>query len=423
MRTWRNGLLVLTLSSLLLTAGGCGIIGVVPLAAAISIGLAMQEDEEEQEPAPTSPEVAGISPSTGVASGGTAVQIFGNRFQSGATVAIGGLAATNVVVVDGTEITCDTPPGNPGPADVLVTNPDGQSGALPGGFSYYLPPPDLVLISPVSGPYSGGTRITLTGTGFQAGATVTVGGNPCTNLDDTGVPTQILCDTPAGPPGTADVVVTNPDSQNDLLAGAFTYEALQVSSTFPAADTQGVYLDQTITLQFNLNVDPATVSAKSVQVTGPTGVKSGDLTVMGDQVAFTPVPAFASGNLYTITLPDGSQVPDALLSTSGLGLASVFSFTFRTGSQYAPDTDPPSLLSVHVSDGTTSLRSLNISGMPVNTLGVSPATSVIMRFDEGMDPASFTTTTVALTNNTSPTVPIGGTFRFFDNRTRVIFYP
>ncbi|MBI3650152.1 MAG: DUF11 domain-containing protein [Acidobacteria bacterium] len=43
-------------------------------------------------------------------------------------------------------------------------------------------PPTVTAISPVSGPVAGGTSVTITGTGFQAGATVTLGGTAATNI-------------------------------------------------------------------------------------------------------------------------------------------------------------------------------------------------------------------------------------------------
>jgi|GEM_PF-979549 len=83
--------------------------------------------------------------------------------------------------------------------------------------------PDLVTVTPVSGPSSGGTSITLTGTGFQSGAVVTVGGNACSGYDYAGIPVSIVCVTPAGTTGAKEVTVRNPDGRSDTLPGAFTY--------------------------------------------------------------------------------------------------------------------------------------------------------------------------------------------------------
>lgn len=82
------------------------------------------------------PVVTGIDPDEGSEDGGTAVTISGQYFRAGATVEIGGNAATGVTVEDDSEITCTTPAGSEGAADVTVENPDGQSDTLENGFTY-----------------------------------------------------------------------------------------------------------------------------------------------------------------------------------------------------------------------------------------------------------------------------------------------
>ena len=84
-------------------------------------------------PAPT---VSAISPNTGTANGGTAVTVTGTGFRSGATLTIGGMAATGVTVVSSTSITAKTPAHAAGAADVVVKNTDNQTGALSGGYTY-----------------------------------------------------------------------------------------------------------------------------------------------------------------------------------------------------------------------------------------------------------------------------------------------
>lgn len=81
------------------------------------------------------PTVSAISPASGSAAGGASVTITGTKFDSAATVTIGGAAATSVVVVSTTSITCVTPSGTDGAQDVVVTNTD-VSGTLTGGYTY-----------------------------------------------------------------------------------------------------------------------------------------------------------------------------------------------------------------------------------------------------------------------------------------------
>ncbi|HKV35091.1 MAG TPA: IPT/TIG domain-containing protein [Pyrinomonadaceae bacterium] len=84
-------------------------------------------------PAPT---VTAISPTSGSTSGGTSVTITGTGFSSGATVSLGGTAATNVTVVSSTSITATTPAHAAGMVNVAVTNTDSQSATLNNGYTY-----------------------------------------------------------------------------------------------------------------------------------------------------------------------------------------------------------------------------------------------------------------------------------------------
>ena len=100
--------------------------------------------------------------------------ITGTNFAAGATVTFGCTAATNVVVVNSTTITATTPAGSAGAVTVTVTNSGGQSGSLTSGFTY-IAPPTVSSVAPNNGSTSGGTAVTITGTNFAAGATVTFG--------------------------------------------------------------------------------------------------------------------------------------------------------------------------------------------------------------------------------------------------------
>jgi hypothetical protein len=82
------------------------------------------------------PKVSAISPNTGTVNGGTAVTLTGTGFLSGATVTIGGAAATGVTVVSSTSITAKTPAHAAGAADVAVKNTNNQVGTLSGGYTY-----------------------------------------------------------------------------------------------------------------------------------------------------------------------------------------------------------------------------------------------------------------------------------------------
>ena len=169
-------------------------------------------------PAPTS-----ISPTSGTTSGGTPVTISGTNFASGATVTFGGTAATNVVVVSSTTITATTPAQAAGAVNVVVTNSNGQSGTLTNGYTYTASPAPTS-ISPTSGPTGGGTPVTISGTNFASGATVTFGGTAATNVVVVSS-TTITATTPAQAAGAVNVVVTNSNGQSGTLTNGYTYTA------------------------------------------------------------------------------------------------------------------------------------------------------------------------------------------------------
>nr|WP_324291962.1 PKD domain-containing protein [uncultured Methanospirillum sp.] len=87
--------------------------------------------------------ITSISPSTGVNTGSvTITNLSGTLFQSGATVNLTrtgqpNITATNVQVVSSSQITCTLPLTGKaaGQWNIIVTNPDGQSGILANGFT------------------------------------------------------------------------------------------------------------------------------------------------------------------------------------------------------------------------------------------------------------------------------------------------
>ncbi|MBM3946722.1 MAG: hypothetical protein FJ315_04905, partial [SAR202 cluster bacterium] len=163
------------------------------------------------------PTVTNVNPNTGPAAGGTDVTITGTGFLSNAAVTFGGTAATNVVVANATTITARTPAHAAGAVNVTVTNPDAQTGTLNNGFTYAVASaPTVTNVNPNQGLPTGGTDVTITGTGFQAGATPIIG-RPLANVTVVNS-TTITGVTRSNGLGVADVVVTNPDGQTGTLA-------------------------------------------------------------------------------------------------------------------------------------------------------------------------------------------------------------
>jgi hypothetical protein len=166
------------------------------------------------------PILTAVSPASGPIAGGTPVTLTGQNFTSGATVTFGGAAATSVVVVSATQITANTPPHAQGKANVVVTNPNGQSATLANGFTFGAP--TVTSVSPTTGLTTGGTSVTLNGRNFVSGATVAFGGAAATSVVVVSA-TQIHANTPPHRPGGVNIVVTNPDGEKGTLASGFTY--------------------------------------------------------------------------------------------------------------------------------------------------------------------------------------------------------
>jgi len=171
----------------------------------------------------TAPVVSAVAPSSGTTSGGTAVALTGARFASGATVSLGGIAATGVIVNDASTLTATTPAHAAGTVSVVVTNPDGQSGTLGNGFTYLAPALTISGVSPNVGLTTGGTAVTVSGGNFAAGAKLKFGGKLATSVVVVNS-TTITANTPAHSAGTVDVVVTNPNGQSATLTGGFIYK-------------------------------------------------------------------------------------------------------------------------------------------------------------------------------------------------------
>lgn len=78
--------------------------------------------------------------------------------------------------------------------------------------------PTVTGISPSSGVYTQNVDVTITGTNFSGSATVTVGGDQCSNVAIVST-TQITCRVPSGPVGAHDVVVTVTGGSATLVGG------------------------------------------------------------------------------------------------------------------------------------------------------------------------------------------------------------
>jgi len=224
----------------------------------------------------TIPTVATVNPASGPATGGTAITVTGTDFVTGSRVVIGqgngagtgAIPAIDVVVVSSTQITAVTGGGaKAGTWSLFVTTSGGTSAANIGDdFTYTTSGiiPTVSAVSPESGPTTGGTAITITGTGFATGASV-------------------KAETPAQPQNPAiaatDVqVISSTEITAVTGGGAFggTYSLFVTTSGGVSADNSGDH--------FTYTVAPPTVSRVSPN-TGPT---SGGTAIIITGTSFNP---------------------------------------------------------------------------------------------------------------------------------------
>ncbi|MDP2270144.1 MAG: IPT/TIG domain-containing protein [Archangium sp.] len=289
------------------------------------------------------PTLLSVTPATGFAVGGTPITIVGTGFQPSPTVLVGGTLATNIVRSSLTQVTAVTPPGAAGLADVTVTNPDLQSATRTGAFRY-VPAPSLSSISPSNGAVQGGTRITLTGQNFQAGATVRLGAVPAFAVTVTS-PTTATAITNTNVAGPADVVLTNPDTQSSTLAGGFTFDgaptltALSPISGTTAGGTvvtlSGTGFGASTAVSFGTGASPTVTLVSPTQLTAVTPAASvGVVTVTvrnGDNQSASIIGGFrfVAPPTLTAAAPNSGDVGGGtVVRLTGAGFASSTTVSF-----------------------------------------------------------------------------------------------
>lgn len=157
-------------------------------------------------------------------------------------------------------------------------------------------------VSPNSGDEAGGTEITIVGSNFGTGATVTIGGTSATIV--TATDTSITCTTPSKNQGTYDVTVTNNNGISGTMSQGFTYiKAQQPAPTVtsitpnsgPYNQSQSVKIDGT---NFVTGAEVTFISPdNSAQLPGVNVVVSSSIEINCD----TPtVSSTEIGKTYTV---------------------------------------------------------------------------------------------------------------------------
>jgi len=196
---------------------------VVTLANANKVGVIGKLGSTSTPPA--APTVAAISPSSGPAGGGTTVTVTGTGFTGATRVSFGSATGSGLRVVSPTSLTVTSPPGS-GTADVTVTTPGGTSAVNAADRFGYVPAPVVTGETPAEGPATGGTLVTVTGTGLAGATGVRFGSATGSVVTVSSDGKSLTATSPAGSVGAVDVTVTTAGGTSAVSAAdRFTYFA------------------------------------------------------------------------------------------------------------------------------------------------------------------------------------------------------
>ena len=141
------------------------------------------------------PKIASVSPLRGPRKAGNELTVRGSQFDSGSKVKIGDQICGRAQTTS-EQIKCIVPEQPIGSYPVTVENAKGQLSRE--NFIYlYQAQPEIQSLTPVGGPLKGGNALTVRGRDFQVGATVLIGGKPCSAVRVVNE-SQIRCVIPKG---------------------------------------------------------------------------------------------------------------------------------------------------------------------------------------------------------------------------------
>jgi hypothetical protein len=361
------------------------------------------------------PTVTRVTPSSGPTTGGTLVTITGTNFSSkAASVTFGTTPATSVTVTSPTQMKATSPAAaGAGPVSVSVTNLGG-TGTEPTAFTY-VAAPAVTSVTPSSGPTSGGTTVTITGTDFSAAtAAVKFGSTAAASFTVTS-PTTIKAVTKPHAAGTVGVSVTTASGAAGKTT-VFTFTAVPTLGTLaPTSGPQGggtrVVISGTNFSARTASVTFGTVPATTVTVTSSTRMTA-------------KTPAHATGTVgVTVTNLGGSATKAAAYTYNAAGTAvTVTSVT----PDHAPATTfvrttvtihgthfPTSGTKPTVKFGTTAVTGRGVTVTSSTTITVRPhrkgAGTVSVSVGTATEPTAFTYVVAPTVSSVTPNYgPTGG---------------
>ena len=175
-------------------------------------------------PGVLSPIVTGLTPAGGASAGGTSVTITGSNLAAASAVKFGGTPAT-IISDSANSITAISPAHAGGVVDVTVTGHSGATSAESSAdrFDYVVAAPSVSSVSPDEGTTSGGSTVTIDGSGLGEAEQVEFGGVAATIVGRGGESLSVT--SPQHGAGTVDVTVKSRDGASSPVSPGdrFTY--------------------------------------------------------------------------------------------------------------------------------------------------------------------------------------------------------
>jgi hypothetical protein len=263
------------------------------------------------------PKITTVSPASGPIDGGTRVTVYGEGFQSPIQVFFGAAEAQVIGPVLFNQFTLATPSARDATPDasgsgagtsvsIRVININSATSVTLANAFRYVPKMAITTAGPTEGPFTGGTHVTINGTGFNDPVAVVIGGIAAQPISVSG--SQIVAVTsPTLVTGCADVVgaitVTNVDNGDSANGPNFTYRVTKPIIISVTPGTVGGQITVVISGAAS-GVPRLTIGDQPLAITGSSTDASTGLTT------FTAtIPLTLAASLHTQACSAGGTVP------------------------------------------------------------------------------------------------------------------
>jgi len=359
------------------------------------------------------PTVTAVSPtSRGQGATNQTLTITGTNFVSGATAAFStnGITVNSTTFNSATSLTVNVSisgSATPGTRTITVTNGDGST-ATSGSIFTVNAAPTVTAVSPTSrGEGATAQNLTVTGTGFQSGATTTFSGTGITVNSTTFVNATTLTVnvTIAGGAtvGTSTITVTNPDAGSATSGSIFTVNAAPtVTAVSPTSRDAGA-VSQSLTVTGTGFVSGATTSfsGSNITVNSTTFVSATTLTV---NISISSG-ALVGTRAITVTNPDaGNGTSGSIFTVNAAPTVTAVSPTSRDAGAVNQNL---TITGTNFITGATVAFSTN--GITVNSTTFNSATSLSVNISISSG-ATVGTRTITVTNGDGSVVTSGSIF-------------